>query len=368
MSGGGSHGARDPRQSQTFRRGPVGAPPGTLVADPDALPTEVHVIAFGSADLNEQTLDDVAELAPLLGRSPVTWVNVNGLADIDVVKTIGEIFNVHPLVLEDVLNVHQRAKVESYEDYLFVVARLPATGEGFDHEQLSMFIGEGFVVTFQERPGDCFEPVRDRLRSGRPRIRGGGSDYLAYCLLDALVDAYFPVLEHFGEGLARLEEHVLEEPDSTLVPQIRGVGRDLLGLRRVVWPLRDALGRLLREETRLVTDETRVFLRDCYDHAHQLMDAVEHYREIASGLMDLYLSSLSNRMNEIMKVLTIIATIFIPLSFIAGLYGMNFDPERSPWNMPELAWYWGYPFALGIMGAVTLGLLVYFRRKGWLGS
>jgi magnesium transporter len=310
---------------------------------------------------------DLAELGAMIEKWPVTWIHVDGLGKADTLHALAERFGLHPLALEDVVNVHQRAKTELYGEELFIVARLAELHEHLDHEQISMFIGPRFVLTFQERSGDCFDPVRERLRSDRPRIRGSGPDYLAYALLDAIIDSYFPILESFGERLALLEERVIEEPDSDLVAEIRAIGRDLLLLRKLTWPHRDAFNHLMREETPLVQDETRLFLRDCYDHTIQLMDLIENYREVGSGLMDLYLSSISKRMNDVMKVLTIIATIFIPLSFVAGLYGMNFDPGRSPWNMPELGWYWGYPFALGTMSAVALAMLVFFWRKGWLG-
>jgi magnesium transporter len=210
--------------------------------------------------------------------------------------------------------------------------------------------------------------VRERIRKGVGRMRGAGPDYLAYALLDAIIDGYFPVLEHYGEYLEDLEDVLVHDPDEELVADIHNVKRDLLTLRRAIWPLRDALGALLREPVPLISHETHPYLRDCYDHTVQIIDLVETYRELGSGLMDMYLSSVSNRMNEIMKVLTIISTIFIPLSFIAGVYGMNFNPERSPLNMPELNWYWGYPFCLAIMGVVAAVLVGFFWRKGWLGG
>jgi magnesium transporter len=235
-------------------------------------------------------------------------------------------------------------------------------------EQVSLFLGERFVLTFQEKPGDCLDCVRDRIRSGTGRIRQAGPDYLAYAVLDAVIDNFFPVLEGAGEYLEELEATVLSNPDEGTVSKIHGIKRQLLRLRRAVWPQREALNSMLREGTSLIAEDTKVYLRDSYDHTIQIIDLLENYREIASGLMDVYLSSVSNRMNEVMKVLTIFAAIFIPLTFIAGIYGMNFDPERSPWNMPELDWYLGYPFALGLMAAVGVGMLVYFRHKGWIGS
>jgi magnesium transporter len=231
---------------------------------------------------------------------------------------------------------------------------------------VSLFFGERYVVTFQEREGDCFEPVRNRIRRARGRLRENRPDYLAYALLDAVIDAYFPIVEAYGDRLEALEDRVLEEPTSDVVSEIHAVKRELSNIRRAVWPLRDVVNLLLREQHPLLREDTRLYLRDAYDHTIQLVELVESHREIASGLLDVYLSSVSNRMNEVMKVLTIIATIFIPLSFVAGLYGMNFDRQASAWNMPELSWDYGYPAALGVMLAIALGMLWFFRRKRWL--
>jgi magnesium transporter len=231
-----------------------------------------------------------------------------------------------------------------------------------------MFLGANFLLTFQERTGDCFDLVRDRIRRRRGHIRERKADYLAYALLDAVIDGYFPVLEACGERLESLEDAVLDKPSGEQSAQIHEMKRDLLTLRRAIWPQREMINALTRDSSAHVSDQTRVYLRDCYDHTIQLMDMLETYREIASGLVDVYLSSVSARMNEIMKLLTIIATIFIPLGFIAGLYGMNFDTGVSPWNMPELSWRWGYPFALGLMAVVAIGLLLFFRKRGWIGG
>jgi magnesium transporter len=258
--------------------------------------------------------------------------------------------------------------VEQYPAYYFIVARMAETGERLGTEQLSLFLGKNYVLTFQERHGDCFEPVRDRIRKGGNKIRNTGPDYLAYAVLDAFIDNFFPFLEHLGERLETLEDEVILRPDTQTIAQIHRIKRDLLTMRRAVWPLRDALTSLIRESTPLITDDTRIYLRDCYDHTIRLIDLLETYREVATGLTDIYLSSLSNRLNEVMKVLTIFSAIFIPLSFIAGVYGMNFNPSSSPWNMPEVNWKWGYPFALALMAAVAIVLLIYFRRKGWLTS
>ena len=235
-------------------------------------------------------------------------------------------------------------------------------------EQLSLFLGQNYVLTFQERPGDSFDPVRDRIRRAGGWVRSAGPDYLAYALIDALIDNYFPVLEQYGERLETLEDEVITRPGPGLVAQIHEIKRDLLTLRRAIWPLRETVNSLVRDPIPLIRDETRIYLRDCYDHTVQIIDLLENYRDIASGLMEVYLSSVSNRLNEIMKILTMFTAFFIPLSLITGIYGMNFNGAISPLNMPELNWYLGYPYALGLMAVVAIGMLMYFRKKKWLGS
>jgi len=360
-------GGRKPKFGRK-RRTPPGSPPGTLISDPGAVAPVVQYIGYGPDDLEARGIVDFEDLEALTGRWPVVWINVDGLADLELIRRLGEVFGLHRLALEDVVNVHQRPKVEEYEGHTFIVTRMIHDGEGLTTEQVSMFLGPDVVLTFQERPGDCFQPVRDRLRRSQGIIRTRQADYLAYALLDAVIDSYFPVLEALGERLERLEEAVMDRPHDAHAVEIHDMKRDLLTVRRAVWPQREMANILSREALPHVSHRTRVYLRDCYDHAIQLMDLVETYREIASGLLDVYLSSVSARMNEVMKVLTIIATIFIPLTFISGLYGMNFDRDASPWNMPELGWYWGYPFALGVMAAIAIGLLIAFWRIGWIGS
>lgn len=364
-----SRAARRLRKSLLHRQAPPGSPPGTLVADPASPRPILHVVGFGPEGFRESEGRDPAVVAPFLGKWPVLWVHVEGLGDASVVGEIGRLFGLHPLALEDVLHVHQRAKVEVYEKNLYVVVRPLLLNERLETEQWSFFLGEGFVVSFQEKPGPGPDDiVRERIRTARGRICAEGADYLLYSLLDAVLDGCFPVLERFGDRLDELEVKLLEGPNAALANQIHEAKRDIQTARRAVWPVRDALSLLVREGSPFLTSAIRPYLRDCYDHAIQLMDVVETYREIAVGMTDLYLSGLSNRMNEVMKVLTIIATLFIPLSFIASLYGMNFDPEASPFNMPELKWRWGYPFVLGLMSLTALGLLAYFRWKGWMGG
>ncbi len=349
------------------RRTPPGTSPGTLITDPDSPRPIIRVIAYGPEGVDERQIDDVRSVKSFLDRWPVTWINVDGLGDAAVISRLGEMFGIHRLALEDVINLHQRAKVELYAKQCFIVARMADAGDRIGTEQLSMFLGSNYVLTFQERPGDCFDPVRARIRKAGGRIRHAGPDYLAYALLDAFIDACFPALENFGERLEVLEDEVILRPDRQIIAQIHDAKRDLLTLRRAVWPLREALNTLAREACPFITDETRIYLRDCYDHTIQIIDLLENYRDIAASLMEVYLSSVSNRLNEIMKILTIISTIFIPLTFIAGVYGMNFHTEKSPLNMPELTWYLGYPFALALMAGVALAMLYFFRRKGWIG-
>ncbi|UCF66157.1 MAG: magnesium/cobalt transporter CorA [Acidobacteriota bacterium] len=363
--------ARPVRRKRRKREHRPGLAPGTLIAEPGAPPPSVSVIGYGPEEMIEQPIEQLDDLAKLRGRWPVLWVNVVGVGHTDSIARIGELFGLHPLALEDVVNAHQRAKVDVYPDVLFVVAHIVGwaqVGTSVDAEQISLFVGRDFVLTFQHHEGDCFENVRERVRKPRKQLRTSGPDYLAYALLDAIVDHYFPLFEKLGDWLERLEDEVLENPDRETVATIRRVKRQQLELRRTAWPLREAVHALLREDVPLISADTRVFLRDCYDHTLRVLDLQESYREQVGGLMDAYLSTVSHRMNEVMALLTIVATIFIPLSFIAGLYGMNFDPAVSPWNMPELGWYFGYPLALGLMLAVGGGMLIFFRRRGWIGS
>jgi magnesium transporter len=294
----------------------------------------------------------------------VVWVNVDGPGDAEILTRLGEIFSLHRLALEDVVNLGQRAKVEGYDEDLFIVARTPDT-ETSTSEQVTLLLGPGFLLSFQERVGDYFEGVRERIRHGKGRIRKSGADYLAYALLDAVIDSYFPVLDWIAEELEDLEEAVLSSPDKETVSSIYEMKRRLLDLRRNIAPHREALNTLIRDPGDQIEEETALHLRDTYDHTIRIAEMVDSQRDLCSDLMSTYLSVVSNRMNEVMKVLSIIGTVFIPLGFIAGLYGMNFDPEASPYNMPELGWYLGYPFALLLMGGTALGLLIYFWKRGW---
>ncbi|NIR42793.1 MAG: magnesium/cobalt transporter CorA [Gemmatimonadetes bacterium] len=342
-----------------------GTSPGTLIADPTAPPPEITVIAYGPEEVEEAQIDDPSQLREFKDRWPVLWVNVNGLGGIEAIEGIGRIFDLHPLALEDVVNTNQRPKVEEYDEHLFVVLRMPHLEDVFSTEQVGVFLGPGYVVTFQERRGDPFEPVRRRIRERRTRLLN--ADYLAYALIDAIIDSYFPLLERFAEQLDRLEDSIAERPAVHLLSEIREVRHDLLALRRAIWPARDMLNALIRDPMPQISAETRTYLRDCHDHAVRIIDVVETYRETGSSLTELYQSTVGHRLNENMRVLTVIATIFIPLTFIAGIYGMNFNTEVSPWNMPELNWYWGYPAAIALMAVAAGAMALNFWRRGWIG-
>ena len=324
-------------------------------------------MAYGPDQIAEQADATLADVRRARGSTPVLWVGVDGLADTTLLQGLADSFGLHRLALEDVINVHQRPKVENYSDRVFVVVRMALSEQDASTEQFALFLGPDFLLTFQERPDDCLDPVRRRLREGRGSIRGLNADYLAYALIDAAVDSYFPVLETYGERLEDLELAVVDSPDPELVETLHLMKRDLLAMRRAIWPHRETVNALIRDETPLITETTRLYLRDTYDHATQLIDIVETSREIASGLVDMYISNASARLNEIMKVLTIIATVFMPIGFLASLYGMNFDSATSPWNMPELGWRYGYPVTLLIMTLVAGGLLAFFWRRRWIG-
>jgi magnesium transporter len=347
---------------QRVARVKPGTPPGTLVAAGTPAPARISVLAYnreGSTERRDVTIDDALTAAAPAG---VTWINVDGLGDTKVLARLGERFGLHPLALEDVLDVGQRPKVERYDKHLFAVMRTMRIAEGGDiaEEQVSLFFGAGWLITVQERPdGDCFGAVREAIRQGRGRVREAGADYLAYLLVDAVVDAYFPVVEQFGERIQGLESAAIDDASPIVLVQMQRLRHQLLGLRRAVWPMREAVVVLQREESELVTPETRLFLRDVYDHAVQALEIVESLRETAVSVMEVYLSVQNQRLNEVMKVLTVIATIFIPLTTIASIYGMNFK------HMPELEWRYGYAWALGLMLASALGMITYFRRRGW---
>ena len=344
--------------------------PGTLTIDPEAPLPELILIDYDPHHATRQQLSRPQKCLSYMENPSVSWLDVRGLGSEEILRELGQVFHLHPLTLEDVVNVPQRPKVEPYADHILLITRMvmpKATGYGFETEQVSFILGAaGYLLTVQEEgEHDTFAVVRERIRTGKGMIRNYGADYLTYALLDTIVDGFFPVLETYGERLEELEDEVVVNPTRATLAEIHQLKRDLLSLRRLIWPLRDAVNVLIRDAGDFFSAEVRVYLRDCYDHTVQVMDIVETYREVASGLMDVYLSAIGNKMNEIMKFLTVISTIFIPLTFIAGVYGMNFDPDKSPWNMPELAWYWGYPFALGLMLVIAIALVIFFKRRGW---
>lgn len=343
----------------------IAASPGTLTAHSGGTDSSVSVIAYGPEKLLEEEISDLSQLKTLGSSYPVVWINIIGLGSLDILTEVGEQLGLHRLALEDVLNIPQRPKLDDYGDHQFIVARMPVAHEHLETEQLSIFLGKSFVLTVQERPGDCFAGIRQRIHNGRPGFRLAGPDYLTYAILDALVDSYFPLLEGVSATLEELETEINHKPEKRHIEHLHSLKHEMVTLRRYLWPLRELNATLLRPDNTFFTEKTRLFMRDCYDHTIHALDLVESYREIASGLMELYLSMMSQKMNEVMKVLTIIATVFIPLSFIAGLYGMNFNPEVSRWNMPELGWPLGYPMALGIMAVCAGGMLIFFWKKGW---
>ena len=323
-----------------------GSAPGTLIHTGQKKVDKVRIrlIDYDRDSIEERTLDSIEECYRYAEEPPVSWINIDGLHEVSVIAAVGDRFGVHRLALEDVLSTTTRPKVEEYDEHFLVIVKMLSFEEETDTvlaEQVSFVVGERYLFSFQERYGDVFEPVRERLRDGQQRIRARGTDYLAYALIDAVVDRYFRILETIGDRIEELEAEVLGDPSIELMHRIHSLKREVLVIRRAVWPLREALGTLYRGEVKHVREETQLFLRDVYDHCVQVIDTVETLREVLSSTMDLYMSGVSNRMNEVMKVLTIIATIFIPLGFIAGLYGMNFDPSVSPLNMPELGWRWG---------------------------
>ena len=346
-----------------------GSIPGTLTIEEDAELPKIVMIDYSSDRANY-----ISNLTPegcvkYLKTNSVSWVDVKGLGSEDILQRLGKVFGLHPLVLEDVVNVPQRPKVEDYPQQLVIITQMVVpkpSGEGFWLEQVSLVVSKNYVLTVQEySEKDCFSPVRRRIKFNKGSIRNMGADYLAYALWDAIIDGFFPVLEIYGEKIEDLEDEVIFNPSNESLAKVYQIKRELLALRRAIWPQRNALNTLIRDGSSVIDPEILVFLRDCYDHTVQIIDIIETYRELASSLTDIYLSAISNKMNEVMKLLTVISSIFIPLTFIAGIYGMNFDPDVSPFNMPELEWYWGYLFCWALMLATSGSLVYFFWRQGW---
>lgn len=347
---------------------PPGTSPGTLRTPRHEISREVHLrLAHYTPDalqLRDQV--SVEECLHFLRMPGVTWLNISGTPDFTLLREIGEAFGLHSLALEDVLNVGQRPKLESYDAHLFTVLRYPRLNHAKLHnDQVSLFLGATFVVSVCSDAANPFQPVYDRLRKAGNPIRNRGADYLQYALVDTVVDQAFPVLEALGETLEDIETDLIEQPQSDTLARIHQLRRELLLLRRTLWPQREVVSSLMRNEDRLMDERTLIYLRDCYDHSIQVLEMVESYREMVTGMLDVYLSNVSNRLNQTMRVLTVIATIFIPLTFIVGVYGMNFDRRAGPWAMPELGWSWGYPAVWGVMIAIAALMLVAFKRKDW---
>jgi magnesium transporter len=343
----------------------IGLLPGTIVhiGEKKVEKTKISIIDYDDEHFLEKEIETVEECYPYINKDTVTWVNIDGIHQEEIIEKMGACCNLHPLLLEDIVNTNQRPKFEDFGDYIFVVLKMLSyndKNQALNIEQVSVIFGPHFVISFQESEGDVFNPIRERVRNGKGRIRKMGADYLAYALVDAVVDNYFIILEKLGEDIESLEEELVKNPTSHTLQEIHKLKRELIFLRKSVWPLREVISALERSESTLMKKTTLIYLRDVYDHTIQVIDTVETFRDMASGMLDTYLSSLSNRMNEVMKVLTIIATIFIPLTFIAGIYGMNFK------YMPELQWRWGYYIVWGVMAIISIGMLLYFRKKKWL--
>jgi magnesium transporter len=343
----------------------AGSAPGTLVhiGERKTETPRITILDYDDDQLNEKQLEHIEEAFPFKDSPTTTWLNIDGIHDIELIQKIGTHFNIHSLILEDIVNTGQRPKADDHEAYNYFVLKMLYLDEQNDEvrsEQVSLVLGQNFLISFQETEGDVFALVRDRIRKGKRRIRTHGCDYLAYALIDAVVDHYFIILETIGATIESLEEDLLGEPTPETLQRIHELKRELIYTRKQVWPLREMINTVIRGELSMVREETIVFFKDVYDHTIQIVDTIESYRDILSGMLDLYLSTISNRMNEVMKVLTIIATIFIPITFVAGIYGMNFK------SMPELEWKWGYVAVWCLIVGIALIMIGYFKRKKWL--
>lgn len=340
-----------------------GTPPGTLVSHHEAGPTafRIRLLDYGKDELVEQEDASIADIEARIHSDSVTWVRIQGRPTAEWMKNCGRVLNIHPLVQEDILNGGQRAKVEPYDGQLFVVMNVPSVdSDGAGLEQLYISVHKDYLVSFFEGKTDLPDPLLNRVRTAGTQVRGLGVDYLFYTILDLAIDACFPVLEDLGLRLEALEEVMIERPDRSLLQEVYSVKRAVILLRRAIWPQREVVNQLLRDHEDWIREPSRVYIRDCYDHVVQIMDLVESYRDTSASLLDIYLSSASMRLNEIMRILTVMSVIFIPMTFVAGIYGMNFE------RMPELHWHYGYPMALALCGVVAGGMLLWFRRKGWL--
>ncbi len=347
-----------------------GMSPGSLIftGEKKAEKVIISLFDYNSGDFIEKNIDDLNELEEYKNNSNITWINIVGLHDINVLEKIGNIFDIHPLVLEDILNVSHNPKIEDYEHFLFLVIKMINYIEDsncLDIEQVSLIIGKNYIITFQEKSGDVFDPIRERIRTAKGLIRKYNEDYLAYRILDSIIDNYFSVLENFDERIEDIEDQILSQPDDLSLEEIHNLRKELIKLRRAVSPLREMIFTIEKEKFNFIQKTTYVYLRDLSDHIKQIIDTIENYREFINGLLEVYLSNASHRMNEVVKLLTIISTIFIPLTFIVGIYGMNFRTDASRWNMPELDWAFGYPFVMGLMVVIAATLIIFFKKKRW---
>jgi magnesium transporter len=349
------------------KRSPVGAAPGTLIADPSAVQPALSATVMspeGYKVFSSICLDDVRRLK---AEWPLIWVDCVGLGDVTLIADLGKIFDLHALALEDTVNTGQRPKSDFYDEHAFVVLYAIDDDESHRYEQIAVFFGEGFVITFGERPGDPFDPVRKRIEvNGGNRLRARKADYLAYALIDAVVDSYFPRVEATGAAIDQIEDEMVACWDKAQVSDLHHIRHNLIALKRWLWPLRDAISGLIRSDASYLTAETKIYLRDTLDHVASEIEIVETYRETVTSLIEMHMSMAQAKTNEVINLLTIVSTIFIPLTFLAGVWGMNFDPESSPLNMPELHWYYGYPAALASMAVIGVLLFIYFRWRRWL--
>jgi magnesium transporter len=344
----------------------VGSSPGTfvLVGEKKMEKTVITVMDYNESSYEFKEVEKVEDTFQYKENQNVTWINIYGLHEPEILEKVGNHFGIHQLVLEDIANTTHRPKMELYDNFIFIVLKMIWYNEENENElhaeQISLIYGKNFVICFQERKGDIFQSIRERIKENQTRVRKSGADYLTYRIMDIIVDHYFLVLEKLGDQIENLDEDVINNPDKDTIQKIYGLKRQLIFLRKAIWPLRELASNITREENSLFKKTTFPFLRDLYDHTIQVIETLETYRDLVSGLLDMYMTTISNKMNEVMKVLTIIATIFIPLTFLAGIYGMNFE------FMPELKWHYSYPILLIGMALIGLGMFIFFRKKGWL--
>ena len=357
------------RNNQSSKK--PGSAPGTVEHIGRKRVDEVTITIhdYDESHVDRIPIDTIEDSRPYLDNPSKTWIKVQGLHDVQKLKTIWSYFDLHPLIQEDIVNTSQRPKVEQYDNCTFIVMRMlyySKEQQAIDKEQISIILGENFVLSFQESDQPIFEPVVERLNIAKSRMRTFGPDYLAYALIDNVTDHYFSILNVLGEQLEDIEDELMDDPDEKTFQRIHALRKEVSFARKSIWPTRDMLNAIIRDESDFIEDSTKLFIRDVYDHIVQIIDNIENYRELIMGMHDMYMSYVSNKMNEVMKVLTIIATIFIPLTFVAGIYGMNFNPEASPYNLPELNWYWGYPAFWGVMIVLATIMVIFFKRKDWL--